>query len=401
MIEPGQAHQPWTLDFYLQGADLQLSAQDIWNQQLSLTDYESPQERLLKDLIRASYTYQKIGQAFTHKQPSSLTLTLAEASSFLDTERELLLKAGFMVEVPAWFTQKKKLISRIKIIQRSPDLLSMDSILDYEWQLSIDDTSLTAEDLEQLVQHKLPLVQLGGQWVTVDLPDREALQEIKNRGTTISFSEAVKLSLEGTQTIETEGLLAELFTKLQNPFKDTSITAPATFQGTLRPYQLRGLSWLTCLIQTRCGICLADDMGLGKTIQIIALLLQTSGKPTLIICPLSIVTNWQKELARFAPTLSVVVHHGPQRHDKEAFIRAAFAHDITLTTYAIAARDSEKLRAITWNMLIIDEAQTIKNSATKQTQAIKKLSARSKIALTGTPVENRLTELWSLMDFLK
>ena len=228
--------------------------------------------------------------------------------------------------------------------------------------------------------------------------DLETLRTIKSKGST-TFSEALKLSLVDEQTIDAEGFLAEFLTKLRNSFEHTS-TAPVTFQGTLRPYQMRGLSWLTFLTQTGCGMCLADDMGLGKTIQIIALLLQKSSKPTLIICPLSIVTNWQKELARFAPNLSVYVHHGAQRLDKEAFIRAAHSHDIILTTYAIAGRDSEKLHALTWHMLIIDEAQTIKNSATKQTQAIKKLPARTKIALTGTPIENRLSELWSLMDFL-
>ena len=399
LAEPVHAHQSWTLEFYLQSEELRFSATDIWNQSPRSSEYECPQERLLKDLIRASYTYQKIGQAFSQKQPISLSLTLAEASSFLQTEGELLVKAGFLVEVPAWYKHKKKLTSRVKISNRSSELLSMDSILDYEWQLSIDDTSVTEKDLEKLVQLKLPLVHLNGQWVRLESTDLEALQLFKNKGSTIPFSDALKLALVDEQTIDTEGFLAEFLTKLRNPFEDTS-RAPATFQGTLRPYQLRGLSWLSFLSQTGCGMCLADDMGLGKTIQIIALLLQKSCKPTLIVCPLSIVTNWQKELTRFAPGLSVYIHHGAQRLDKEAFIRAAHSHDIVLTTYAIVGRDSEKFHALNWHMLIIDEAQTIKNSTTKQTQAIKKIPARSKIALTGTPIENRLSELWSLMDFL-
>ncbi|WP_324718067.1 DEAD/DEAH box helicase [Carboxydochorda subterranea] len=192
-----------------------------------------------------------------------------------------------------------------------------------------------------------------------------------------------------------------------------AVPQPAAFAGQLRPYQLQGLAWLWWLDSAGLGACLADDMGLGKTVQIIALLLherqeQAAGDgagparvgPTLIVCPMSVVGNWQREIERFGPTLRVLVHHGPQRLTGRRFARAAAASDVVITTYGLVHRDLEALQAVRWHRVVLDEAQNIKNPSARQSQAARALPAARRIALTGTPIENRLSELWSIMHFL-
>ena len=179
------------------------------------------------------------------------------------------------------------------------------------------------------------------------------------------------------------------------------VTAPAGFAGTLRPYQERGLSWLSFLGDLGLGGILADDMGLGKTIQLLSLIAAQPPEsgPTLLVCPMSLVGNWQREAARFTPDLRVHVHHGADRLDAEAFAAAAAEADLVITSYGVATRDRAALSTLTWARVVCDEAQNIKNHTTKQARAIRALPAATRIALTGTPVENRLSELWSIMEF--
>src|SRR5690606_4825720 len=174
---------------------------------------------------------------------------------------------------------------------------------------------------------------------------------------------------------------------------------PAGFAGTLRPYQRRGLAWLRFLQRAGLGGILADDMGLGKTVQLLALIAGDPAGPTLLVCPMSLVGNWQREAARFTPHLRVHVHHGAERARGEAFTAAVAAADLVITTYALAARDAEALREIEWHRIVVDEAQAIKNAATRQATAVRALPARHRVAVTGTPVENRLADLWSIMEF--
>ncbi len=174
------------------------------------------------------------------------------------------------------------------------------------------------------------------------------------------------------------------------------------FQGELRPYQRYGASWLRFLESRVLGACLADDMGLGKTVQVIAVALSTArpASPTLVVCPMSVAGNWQREFARFAPSLKTFVHHGEQRLSKEEFHARALKSDIVITPYSLVWRDLASLERVVWGRIVLDEAQNIKNEKSLQAGAVKKLKAGSRIALTGTPVENRLAELWSIMDFL-
>ena len=182
------------------------------------------------------------------------------------------------------------------------------------------------------------------------------------------------------------------------------LAPPDGFVGQMRPYQVRGYSWLAFLRKWGLGACLADDMGLGKTIQAIALLLREregdSIGPTLVICPTSVVGNWKREVQRFAPELRVMIHHGGGRASGEELVAAAAEHDLVISTYGLARRDVDDLAQVRWSDVILDEAQNIKNPQAKQTQAVRRLPAANRIALTGTPVENRLSELWSIMHFL-
>jgi SNF2 family DNA or RNA helicase len=183
------------------------------------------------------------------------------------------------------------------------------------------------------------------------------------------------------------------------------VPLPDHFQATLRPYQERGLSWLAFLSSLGLGACLADDMGLGKTVQLLALEAAHHAEdpgtgPTLLLCPMSLVGNWQREAARFAPSLRVYAHHGPGRLRGEDLSRQLGQADLVLTTYATATRDIEELAGFEWRRVVLDEAQAIKNSLSQAAKAAKRLRAGHRVALTGTPVENRLAELWSIMDFL-
>src|SRR6185437_11398520 len=200
--------------------------------------------------------------------------------------------------------------------------------------------------------------------------------------------------------IEADGWLADLLAADVDRRLET-VAAPESFIGTLRPYQERGLSWLHFLQRARLGGILADDMGLGKTVQLLALLAgdDPGVGPTLLVCPMSLVGTWQREAAKFAPGLRVHVHHGAERARGKAFARAVAEADLVITTYAIAARDAVGLAALDWHRLVVDEAQAIKNAATRQATALRQVPARHRIAVTGTPVENRLADLWSIMEF--
>jgi SNF2 family DNA or RNA helicase len=265
----------------------------------------------------------------------------------------------------------------------------------------------------------MPLIQIRGQWVELQPEEIEAAIAFfkkKHRNGEMALGEALRLGLGqenseiGLQVMDVqgEGWIQDLLKGLTHGAKVAPIAVPPTFRGILRPYQLKGASWMAFLQQYGLGACLADDMGLGKTVELITLLTHQGSSsnngsqriPTLIICPMSIVGNWHRELQRFAPSLSVMIHHGHERLSGQAFEEEARKHDVVITTYNLALRDKEHLGTIEWDNIVVDEAQNIKNEEAKQTQAIKQLKAKHKIAMTGTPVENRLSELWSIMQFL-
>ncbi|MBV8349600.1 MAG: DEAD/DEAH box helicase, partial [Mycolicibacterium sp.] len=289
-----------------------------------------------------------------------------------------------------------------------------DQLVEFRWELAVGDDTLTEDEVAALAELKAPLVRLRGQWVAVDPEQlRRGLEFLNGKPEPKTAAEIIALAashpgdldtpLEVT-TVRADGWLGEL---LDGTVAQTlqPTPPPAGFAATLRPYQQRGLSWLVFLSELRLGACLADDMGLGKTIQLLALetLLRQQDSdtgPTLLLCPMSLVGNWQREAARFAPGLGVYAHHGGARARGEALTRLLAENDLVVTTYATATRDIDELAGHEWQRVVLDEAQAVKNSLSRAAKAVRRLSAAHRVALTGTPVENRLAELWSIMDFL-
>jgi SNF2 family DNA or RNA helicase len=293
----------------------------------------------------------------------------------------------------------------------------MESLVNYKWKLSLGETELTEAEFRALAKLKSPLVQIRGQWVSLDAEQIEAaikFWEQHQLEGEMSLLDAMKLGLGGETSagglpidgIESDKWLSSWLKKLEQADKLEQLSQPKGLDGQLRPYQLYGYSWLAFLRKWGMGACLADDMGLGKTIQTISLLLHEKGTkkklsaPVLLIAPTSVVTNWEREIGRFAPGLQTYIHRGASRMRGEEMRDAVKGQDVVLTSYPIARLDAESFQSTKWLAVILDEAQNIKNPEAKQTQAIRKINAEFRIALTGTPVENRLSELWSIMHFL-
>ena len=429
------ANGAWRLEFLLQATDdksLLVPAEVVWRSRgealtFSARRLESPQERLLEDLGRAARLYPELEPGLKTAKPVGLDLDAHGAYRFLREAAPLLEQSGFGVLVPPWW-KKPTVRLGVKLKAKPKDdskklssgLLGLDSICRYEWEIALGDEKLSFDDFLKLASLKVPLVRVRGQWVELKQEEIEAaLTFFKKRATTgeMTAVEALRmgLGLESSQVglpvtgIEAEGWLTGL---LQDNGKHRiePLKTPGGFSGKLRPYQERGLSWLAYLNRLRLGACLADDMGLGKTIQLLALLIAEpqgngNGKmerigPTLLICPMSVVGNWQREAQRFVPELRIHVHHGAERLSGIKFRKVVKSTDLVITTYALAARDQKLLEAVEWARVALDEAQNIKNSAAKQTQAIRSFKSPHRVALTGTPVENRLSEMWSIMQFL-
>jgi len=289
--------------------------------------------------------------------------------------------------------------------------VGMSAIVSYEWQLAVGDMLLTHGEMEDLVAANSDLVKLRGKWVRADA---EALARAARYVTAHSERDATLGSLFAQFTgddpppVEVTDVSATgwVSTLLDGHTAPQPVPPPAGLHAELRPYQQRGLDWLGFMTRLGLGAVLADDMGLGKTVQVLALLAheretgpRDGSAPTLLVCPMSVVGNWQRESARFTPDLRVYVHHGTQRLRGEALAAAVAAGDLVITTYTIVARDVAELAALRWHRVVLDEAQHVKNANTAQSRATRAVPAPHRIALTGTPVENRLEELRSILDF--
>ena len=427
--EPPPAHSPWHVEILLQAKDdpsVLVPAQDVWSANgdgLSMLGrrIEDPQERLLGGLGHALRLWPDLEPALHDRAPTGVELDADAAFRFLREAVPALEQAGFGVLAPAWWNKRLRLkltAEPLKEWEEGSGLFSLDGMCAYEWWVAVGDAALSVSELRELAALKLPLVMSRGQWIVLRPEDVEAaLKFFEGRdargeapaGELLRESLALDARHDDLPATEIEGVgwLRELLS-VNGERKLQEIPTPAAFEGELRRYQQRGLAWLSFLSSLGLGACLADDMGLGKTPQTLALLLaereqRTARKrlgPTLLVCPMSVVGNWQREAERFAPRLRVLVHHGPGRATGRKFATAARRADLVITTYALATRDREALAGVKWERVALDEAQNIKTSDAKQTRAIRSLPARHRIALTGTPVENRLTELHSIMDFL-
>jgi SNF2 family DNA or RNA helicase len=427
--EPSPAD--WHLSFWLQALDdpsLRVAADQVWElggQPLRLLNrrFENPQERLLEDLGRACRLFPPLAGSLREARPQGLPIDLNGAYQFLREATPLLEESGYGVLVPSWWNKPASRLSlrlRLRPAQRRSRAaakgggLGMESLVQFDWQASLGGESLTREEFERLAALKTPLVSIRGQWVELRQEDLQAALrawETGQGGELTTLGEALHAQAEAAahglavEAVEAEGWLQSLLSGDGQEHLET-LPSPPDFAGTLRPYQTRGYSWLSFLRQRGLGACLADDMGLGKTPQCLAALLRRREEaegatgPVLLVCPTSVAENWRREAARFAPSLRVLLHHGPGRSRGEEFLAQAAEHDLVVTTFALIPRDLETLQQVEWDTVVLDEAQNIKNPEAKQTRAIRALPAGWRVALTGTPVENRLRELWSIMEFL-
>ncbi len=359
-----------------------------------------------------------------------LAWTPAEAHRFL-REIPAFEAAGLVVRVPDWWHARRppRPEVTVRVGEKRPDVLGVDALLDFSVDVTLGNEKLLPAELRALLASAGGLVRMRGQWVELD---RERLRELLDHwdrvrraaGTNgLSFLDGMRLLAgaaevgrddggtaagEGWSRVEAGTWLAQTLGGLRGPEKLEGGELGRDFRGTLRPYQKTGVAWLWFASSLRLGVCLADDMGLGKTIQVLGLLLlhKRRGKrgdpPHLLIVPASLVANWQAEIERFAPSLAALVAHPsatPARELAELGNAELAGVDLVITTYGTLAR-IDALRTRDWSLAILDEAQAIKNPGARQTQAVKALRARARIALTGTPVENRLGDLWSIFDFL-
>ena len=338
-----------------------------------------------------------------------VALSQDEAWSFMTVLGPTLSAVGFDVRVPA--LSRRKATPSLRLFAEAPggSVVGAHQLSNVAWSVLFDDVELTAAEVARLAKQARPLVQSRGKWVEVDRADLvQAAAALAEREATTKLTGAEILRL--SMGLDASGLAGGVVVHgnswandiVERASKATiaPVTSPEGFEGELRTYQAEALAWIGFLDAAELGGCLALDMGLGKTPTVLAHLVRTAGQgAALVIAPAAVVGNWAAEAARFTPGLRVLVHHGATRLSKTALDREIARADIVITTYATALRDVDALAAMTWTRIVLDEAQAIKNPASDTAQQLRRLPARSRLALTGTPIENGLGDLWSILDF--
>jgi superfamily II DNA or RNA helicase len=412
---------PWRLRFLLRSTTQPpeiVPAEVVWERQgapllLAGRKVLDPDASLARGLATAARLFEPMDRALSETQPVGIELRAAEVAELVTEGVDALSAAGIVVEVPPELRDagERRLRLRIRIGQSTPTAprvdgaapLGMSSISDLRYELALGDDTLSEEEFAQIVALKQPLVRWRGQWVRVDHDEVDRLAGLAGGSASLGLTEALAAALSGQHHVRdvgwvetvVEGALASLLDRLRDEDGpgDARIVG---IDGQLRPYQERGVAWLQRLTELGMSGVLADDMGLGKTLEAIALLTsRDQDRPHLVVCPTSVVGNWEREISRFAPGLPVIRHHGPDR----AVTRRAFRPGhVAVTSYALLRRDIGMLEDVPWDVVVLDEAQQIKNPSSKGARAARALDARARLAMTGTPIENRLSELWAIVD---
>ena len=414
----------------------------------SLFDHDSPfsgeaLEDGLRALARAARLAPELKPMLDQALPSAIDIETDQLIGFIRTRSVVLATSGVKLYLPKWWTARPRLGLRARTSTQSTDsppspdgvdapdpaddtTFGLGRIIDFSWEAALGEATLSAADLaqlEQAVAAKQHLIQLRGQWVILDPSQLDAVLDRVGQQLAATAGDVIRAGLglgdlDGVTDagvklvgVEGDGWIGDVLTSAVHG-QVQAVPTPTGFNGQLRPYQERGVGWLRFLGRIGLGACLADDMGLGKTAQLIGSLLDFSTTPTLslvdrhlsqpalVICPVSVLGNWRLEVERFAPTLSVQTHHGPDRpRDLASFQTSLENTDVIISTYSLLSRDADLFQSINWGWVVLDEAQQIKNPTTQAAQAARALKADRRIALTGTPVENRLAELWSIMEF--
>ena len=435
--EPSKPEKPWILSF-------QIAARNDPSQRILIDSYwklkgeelnkfrqkfgANFEQQLLINLGYAARIYPKLWTGLETDKPTQVNLTVDETLSFLKESAWVLEDAGYKVIIPAWWTPQGRRRAKLKLKAtgkkadaggKNKSYFSFDTIVEYHYELAIGNESISTSEWQELVDHKSQLVQFRGEWLELD---QSKMQEMlafweKNQedAPKLDLLDLMKLAAKENDDIEVDfdrdELLADIMGTLGDKSRIEVLPEPKLFQGKLREYQQRGVAWLNYLESLGLNGCLADDMGMGKTVQVIARLVQEREmptpeeliqlSPTLLIAPTSVLSNWQKEISKFTPHLRSIIHHGTHRvQDLKVFKNDLQSCDVLITSFTLARKDEKLLGGIEWQRLVVDEAQNLKNPKAAQTKAINKISAQHRLALTGTPVENRLLDLWSIFNFL-
>ncbi len=426
----------WRLEYSLQARDdpnLLVPADQVWQAPSDSLIYrqrrfDRPQEKLLAGLGRAAHTFQPIERSLQAPAPTFVELSTREVYTFLREASPLLEQSGFKLLLPPWWQAAGARLGLshylTPLTPAPPDIVrdpsSADRPIAYRWELVLGGATLTRAAFADLVALRSPLVQRNGQWLRLDPEQIEAAERFWERASfegRMDLQQALRAALGLDDKIEIAGLpvvqrtvggwLPDLIRELAEGDEKLRASAqPTILNGILRPYQCFGYTWLHTHRHLGLGACLADDMGLGKSVQAIALLLREQSErdglpgPTLLICPTSLLGNWRREFARFAPTLRTFIHYGSDRPRYESFPTVVSHYDVVLTSYTLTRRDIDLFETVNWHGLILDEAQKVKNPEAQVTQAVNRLSSDFRLVLTGTPIENQLAELWSIFNFL-
>ncbi len=384
--------------------------------------FNSARQVLLQALGNAALIYPKIQVALRDAQPALVRLTPNEAWAFLKDAGPTLKAAGFGVIVPSQLQEGGSRHLRVRArVNSDPTLasaakgqstLNLNSLLDFEWEAALgDDTTVSGDEIAALAKQKASLVRHRGHWIAIDPKELATIQKrFSAEGRQMKTRDALLAALtgryedeSGVVSVVVDSAFEALIDTLREREKNTP--APAEFIGTLRPYQERGLGWLSTMNTLGLGACLADDMGLGKTVQMLAFLERQrelhpdEERPSLLVVPTSVLGGWLREAKRFAPNLRAIKHYGPERARSVEEIPTGCG-TLVVTSYGLLRRDRAFLSKMAWSTVILDEAQAIKNPSSETAKAARALVGNTRFALTGTPVENRLRELWSIMEFL-
>ncbi|MFF0001490.1 DEAD/DEAH box helicase [Streptomyces avermitilis] len=389
---------------------LVVEAAQLWNEPAETEHLLGPRAEIetLLALRRGAHVWPPLDRLLRDAAPDQLRLTDDEAFDLLGDATDRLRAAGIDVHWPRELV--KALTATAEIGQRTAPgssaggMLDADTLLDFRWRLSLGDDPLTEAEMDALAETRRPLVRLRDQWVVAD--PKLVARARRRRMEPLTPMEGLGAALTGEMERDGEtfrcaavGALGDLVARIRDPESRTPAPQPTALKATLRDYQKRGLAWLAEMCELGLGGCLADDMGLGKTITLLALHLHrqtepaTAG-PTLVVCPASLLGNWQREAARFAPATPVRRYHGGDRHLKDLA-----GNEIVLVTYGVLRRDRETLAENAWSLIAADEAQHVKNPYAVTARELRALPGRARVALTGTPVENNLSELWALLDW--
>jgi superfamily II DNA or RNA helicase len=365
-------------------------------------------------LLAASPT---LSSRLDKRNPAAAAFPLDAIMHIVDNDIDSVNEAGIVLQLPLWWTSPKqpRMIGRATPTDApiTSAGLTAKAIVSIDWKVALGDDVLSEQELNQLAAAKYDIVSIGGRWSAIDRTTvaraLTTVLRLRNQMSTASATELLAFASESDGDDERDSVdrveltasgWADALLAGELDDRVEPIVSPHGFVGTLRPYQQRGVGWLAFLSRVGLGAVLADDMGLGKTAQLLALIAHESTGPTLVICPVSVVHNWETESARFVPALRVAVHHGATRTESDGFAEWVKQHDVIITTYATATRDADTLATVQWARVVIDEAQHVKNARTNAARALRRIPARQRIALTGTPVENRLADLWAVIDLV-